>query len=125
MNENLQTGKLGELYAAQFLISQNYQILAKNFHSRFGEIDIIAIDQNKNQLVFIEVKTRTGDTFGQPEDSFTRTKQLRILKTINHYLNSQTLELKLCWRIDLIALKLNKQLKLLDLKHYKNLSYGN
>ena len=129
MNHNLQTGKIGEQYAEQFLASQNYLILTKNFHSRFGEIDIIGIDQSTNTLVFFEVKTRISENFGQPEDSFTYKKQSRMLKTIHHYYqlhkNLHTKWLKPCWRIDLITIKLSRQFKLLEIRHYKNLSYGN
>lgn len=119
-------GKLGEKYAEKFLISQNYQILDLNYYSKFGEIDIVAVDQ-KN-LVFIEVKTRTGSEFGEPEDAFTFIKRQRIIKTAHDFIETQNSRSSgkfssgfSNWRIDLIAVKLNKRHRLEEINHYKNI----
>ena len=50
----------------EYLENNYYQIIEKNFYCRFGEIDIIAIDKKENELVFIEVKTRTNLLYGIP-----------------------------------------------------------
>ena len=54
-------GQVGELYAERFLKKQKYKILAKNYVTPFGEIDIIA--KTKNTYVFVEVKTRSSSAF--------------------------------------------------------------
>lgn len=84
---NRQTlGKMGEEVAANYLQKQGYQILDRNYRCSFGEIDIIA--RENNELVFIEVKTRTSIEFGLPQESVTKKKQLRIRKIAIHYLNN-------------------------------------
>ncbi len=124
--DKIAIGKLGESHAENFLIALNYQIIQKNFRSRFGEIDLIAIDlyAPSRQLVFIEVKTRTSDFFGTPEESISSRKISRIFKTSIHFFNSSTKNLPRIWRIDAIAVKLSGNLILEEIKHFKNISYG-
>lgn len=62
-----QTGKTGESFAATFLQQKGYRIIARNFRSRFGEIDLIAT--HSNRLIFIEVKARHSNLFGQPQEA--------------------------------------------------------
>lgn len=122
------TGKTGEDHAAAFLISQNYQIIARNFHCRFGEIDIIAFDQNAKQTAFIEVKTRIDQSFGEPQESVNFSKKRKILKTIHEFLKNSShnkRQFHYCpWRIDVIALKLDQQSKLKEINHFKNILDG-
>ena len=77
-------GNIGEEYAARVLNKLGYKILSKNFHSRFGEIDIIA--QHLGILKFIEVKARWSTKFGKPEEAITPHKIRNIKKTIDYYL---------------------------------------
>jgi putative endonuclease len=123
---NLATGKLGESHAANFLLAHNFEIIQKNFYTRFGEIDIIAIDQNqlRPELVFIEVKTRTSDLFGLPQESITYQKRSKLLKTAIQFMNSSTQNLPHIWRMDAIAVKLNRNLHLAEIKHFKNIFDG-
>jgi len=58
-------GLWGENKAVEFLKAKNYTILARNYHSRFGEIDIIA--RKQNTIIFVEVKTRKNTAFGRWE----------------------------------------------------------
>ena len=78
-----------------------YKILAKNFRTRFGEIDIIAKDGNS--LVFVEVKTRHNVAYGRPEEAVTKTKQRHIIAAANIYLNQKKLY-NTFWRIDVLAI---------------------
>jgi putative endonuclease len=64
-NNRKQTGALGEQAAVRFLMEKNYEILARNWRSRKAEIDIIA--RCEQTLHFVEVKSRTGKSFGLPE----------------------------------------------------------
>ena len=81
-----ETGKLGEDYAAGLLLEKGYRILERNYHSRFGEIDIIA--QNSEYLVFAEVKTREEHFSVSPLESVTAAKQKKLWKTALLYLQS-------------------------------------
>jgi putative endonuclease len=117
-----QIGKLGEDYAEKYLTTQNYQIIKRNYHCKFGEIDLIA--QKFSQLRFIEVKTRTSDQFGTPEAALTYPKKSKILKTALTFLSQNYPNRALSWRIDLITVKLNQQNDLQDINHYKNVLDG-
>lgn len=92
-------GKTGEDVAAQYLLQKGYKIVERNFYCRQGEIDIIAKD--KNELVFIEVKTRTNQTYGRPIDAITTYKQKHLIKSIEYYIFKYRLEDALI-RIDAI-----------------------
>lgn len=94
---------MAEDFAVRFLQGKNYKIIDRNFHSRFGEIDIIAED--KDVLVFVEVKARWSPKFGAPEEAVTRSKLWKIQKTGEYYsLLNPNLPKKL--RIDVVALEI-------------------
>lgn len=116
-------GQLGEEYAAKFLVSKSYKLLSKNFHSMWGEIDLVMLSPSQ-ELVFVEVKTRSCLKLGTPEESINHKKIHRIIKTsIIYLLNHNEIYFR-SWRIDLIALKLSKTGRLIDLKQYKNILDG-
>jgi len=101
MRNNSLLGKLGEDYAVKLLQAAGYKIIGRNFHSRFGEIDIIA--QDNDTLVFVEVKARWEDKFGRPQEAVNTRKINSIMKTGEYFklLNPQTPDLI---RIDVVAL---------------------
>jgi putative endonuclease len=72
-----QLGRLGEHFASDMLARNGWRILARNYHTRYGEIDIISRDLN-GQLVFTEVKTRRSCRFGTPEEAVGPTKQRHL-----------------------------------------------
>ena len=78
------TGKIGEHFAAEYLESRGYEIVDRNFKSRFGEIDIIA--KNEKYLAFVEVKTRKADGLTHPFESITPSKRAKVIKTAQYYL---------------------------------------
>lgn len=114
-------GKLGENQAQNYLNSQNYQIIGTNTRSKYGEIDIIAIDYSTNELAFVEVKTRTTMAFGSPTEALTYTKRQKIIKTALTFLNTTTKNIPRRWRIDLIGIQLDSEYKFQDLIHIKNI----
>jgi putative endonuclease len=77
-------GKKGEELAVRFLKKEGYRIIDKNYRTPFGEIDIIADDGGV--LVFVEVKTRSGDVFGSPFEAVDRRKRDKIRKVALCYL---------------------------------------
>jgi putative endonuclease len=86
LSKQQQFGQTGETVAARFLKKQRYKILEKNYRTRLGEIDIIARDGDT--IVFIEVKARTSDHFGNPKWAVTPRKQRRISMAALQYLKA-------------------------------------
>ena len=78
------SGAAGENFAAEYLRKRGFKILRRNFHSRFGEIDIIACDPR--YLVFVEVKTREKGSLVDPLEAVTVSKQRKIIRTAQLYL---------------------------------------
>ena len=76
-------GKLGEDIATKFLREKGWKILQRNYKARYGEIDIVA--QDKEILVFVEVKTRIGNAYGTPEESVTPRKLREVVETAQYY----------------------------------------
>lgn len=96
-------GKIAEDYAEKLLSKKGYKILDRNFHSRFGEIDIIA--QDDKTLVFVEVKARWNDKYGKPEESVTPGKLWKIEQTGQYYsILNPSLPKKM--RIDVVAIEI-------------------
>lgn len=79
-----QLGQEGEGLAAQFLKAKGFQILEKNYRCRLGEVDLIV--ENKDRLVFVEVKTRRDSQSVSPRELISRSKQVHISKVAQHYL---------------------------------------
>jgi len=116
---NQSFGKIGEAAAAEYLKNLGYKILARNFRTRWGEIDIIARDGDC--LVFAEVKTRADEHYGAPEEAVTRAKQEHLVKAAQIYL-SQARQAHALWRIDVLALL--KQNDGFAIRHLKNAVTG-
>lgn len=100
MRTTKSAGDKGEDFAASHLQQKGYKILHRNFRSKFGEIDIIALDGNT--LVFVEVKTRWSKAYGYPEESVTSRKIRHLIKAAQYFklMNPNTPELM---RIDVVA----------------------
>ena len=86
--KSARVGNKGEEDAALYFEQLGFRILAANYHSRFGEIDLIAQDEAKDFLVFIEVKARSKRTlsYGAPAEAVTQRKRKKIIKTALVYL---------------------------------------
>ena len=78
MNWNQTTGNKGEELAAGYLSKHGYTIIERNWRFRYAEVDIIAAKENR--LHFFEIKTRTSDKYGKPEESMSH-KKMNMLKT--------------------------------------------
>ena len=102
-------GQLGERIALRHLKELGYAIRETNFRSLWGEIDIVA--QQKDCLVFVEVRCRTCSgrsgvsDFGSPEESLTRIKGIRLQRTAETYIQTHA-GLPEQWRIDLVAVEM-------------------
>ena len=115
--ERLRLGQFGERVAVAHLESKGYDILARNFRCREGEIDIIA--QREGCLVFVEVRTRRGDTMGGAAESLTPRKGARISAAADAYCDEQPQSAEER-RIDVIAVDLTLRGRLLRLEHIEN-----
>lgn len=100
-------GDSGERVAALFLEQRGYKILERNFRTRRGEIDLVA--QDANGLVFVEVRTRRGDSAGVPEESLTPRKRARLLAMAVEYLAQHEELAEHPWRIDFVAIELEQK----------------
>lgn len=83
LKQNTSFGHNAEDLACHLLTGKNYKIIDRNFRSRFGEIDIVAL--HEGCLKFIEVKARTSSAFGSPEEAVTKSKLDKIIKTSQYY----------------------------------------
>lgn len=77
-------GAAAEQQAADFLVQQGVRILARNWHCRRGEIDLIVDDAGT--LVFVEVRSRAASRFGDAAASITASKQAKLVAAAQHYL---------------------------------------
>lgn len=93
-------GKWGEDKAREFLLEQDYLILAQNYHSKFGEIDIIA--QKDNIICFIEVKTRKYNSLYAPVEAVSVAKQQKLIMTAQIYLAEQNFAEDFAYQFDVI-----------------------
>ena len=87
--QHITLGKKGEAMAVSFLKKKGYKILKTNYVNKIGEIDVIC--KFKDEIIFVEVKTRTTEKFGLPRESVTVHKQNKIRLTATLYLQSNNM----------------------------------
>ncbi len=108
---------MGEGLARDHLLANGYAILETNYRCQWGEVDIIARDEDC--LVFVEVRTRRGASYGTPEESITKEKSQRLIDTAQSYLEERQIS-EQHWRIDLVSVELDRKGRLEPLRHIKN-----
>ena len=116
MNKH-QIGNLGEQLAQKYLKNKGFLPILANYRVRGGEIDLIC--QKGRKLYFIEVKTRTNQAFGFPEEALTYFKKYRLKTAIFRYLFG--LKKRVFWQADLVAIELNQNAKQAKIRHYQNI----
>lgn len=104
-------GNYGEFIARQILEERGYLILHQKYYTRYGELDLIAKDEN--HLVFVEVKTRIGKAYGDGLEAITKRKRNHLVRTALCFLQQHCYSDLPC-RFDIIALNLDRQGNLLD-----------
>ena len=107
-------GQLGEELAATYLKRRGYKILERNCTLKSGEIDLIC--RNRKTIVFVEVKTRTSNRYGWPEEAITKTKARHLLAAALEYSRNDYSD----WRIDLITIELMPNQQPI-IKHWPNI----
>lgn len=109
---------MGEERATNFLKNNGYLILARNFRTNFGEIDIIA--RKDEEYIFVEVKTRTSKKYGRPVDSINQIKRKHIVQASKYYIYINNLQNK-CVRYDIIEVYINEKNHFIN--HIKNVFF--
>src|SRR5690242_5032594 len=114
MKHNQKIGKWGEDAVVGYLKERGYEILARNARTPYGEIDIVA--KQNDLYIFVEVKTRTSNRMGLPEESVNLRKQAHMLACAEHYAAEKAID---HWQIDVISVegKVGSQPKI---THFEN-----
>lgn len=105
MAKHYETGKQGEQMAVDFLQKHQYQILERNWRHLNAEVDVIA--RKGDTVVCVEVKTRTSDYFGNPQEFVSAKKVKLLVAAMNHYVITKGLDVEV--RFDIIAVKHTQQ----------------
>lgn len=100
MKHNQKIGRWGEEAVAAYLKDRGYEILARNARTPYGEIDIVA--KQEDVYIFVEVKTRTSSKMGLPEEAVNPRKQAHMLACAEHYAAEHAID---HWQIDVIAVE--------------------
>lgn len=100
MATHLETGKEGEKLAETYLVEQGYKIVHRNW--RYGRYELDLVTTKNDMLRFVEVKIRSSNQFGYPEEAVTKKKIKSLLQAVNQYLvlNPQYND----FRLDIIAI---------------------
>lgn len=120
-------GRWGESLAAEYLIDKGYLVLERNVRTPYGEIDLICrlVEEGVfpaaevHVTVFVEVKTRSTQTFGLPEESVTAHKREHLIAAAQSYLQDHP-DLGDIWRIDVIAIQRLQPGKPPVIHHFEN-----
>lgn len=119
-------GKKGEILAIDYLKNRRFKIKEKNYHTQWGEIDIIA--EKNNTLYFIEVKTRQKLTFGLPYEAINFYKIRALKRTIDYYIKAKKIKnRKFCLSVISIILSSDltkSQIKLYNFNEVSSNLYG-
>lgn len=110
-------GQWGEEKAAQFMVEQGYKLMGKNIRTPYGEIDLIV--RMEDVTVFVEVKTRSTQEFGFPEEAITPKKRLHLLEASQAFLQEHP-EFDGDWRIDVIAIQSLSSETEPQIEHFEN-----
>jgi len=100
MKHNQRIGKWGEDVATEYLTQKGYEIVTRNARTPYGEIDIVA--KQGDVIIFVEVKTRTSNKMGLPEESITPRKREHMLAAGDHYAAENEVD---HWQVDVIAIE--------------------
>jgi putative endonuclease len=112
--ENYHKGRYGENIAKEYLLKKGFVFIEANFENKIGEIDLIMSDHD--WLVFIEVKYKSDDRLGIPEEMIDKRKILKVKRTAESYLyeNKKMMKLFEKYRIDAVCILGN------EIRYYKN-----
>ncbi len=113
MSRNQSIGRWGEQAAADYLCEHGYELVERNVRTPHGEIDLVA--RKDGITVFVEVKARTGLSYGPPEVAVTARKQAHMLASADYYAQQHEVD---HWQIDVIAVQ--KTDGKVEIVHFEN-----
>jgi putative endonuclease len=111
-------GDFGEQAAAAHLIRRGYALVERKWRCATGEIDLLMRDGAT--LVFVEVRTRRGDSMGAAEESVGRAKQAKLIALAYAYLEAHVALADTLWRIDVVALHIDRAGRVARLRHIRD-----
>ena len=111
-------GDFGEQAAAAHLIRQGYTLVARKWRCAIGELDLLMRD--RATLVFVEVRTRRGHSAGTAEESVVPAKQAKLIALAYTYLEATSAPADTLWRIDVIALDIDRAGRIARLRHIRD-----
>jgi len=114
--DNYLKGRVGEKAAEDFIVKKGYQVLERNFRTRFGEIDLIV--QKAEVVIFVEVKTKTGDSFGEPWE-MVGSRKLEQVRKMGEVWNMKNNWEGQCW-IDVVGVWLDRDGQVEKVEHWEN-----
>lgn len=106
-------GSRAEEAAAEYITRQGYIVLERNYRFPGGEIDIIA--EHQGELVFIEVRSRQGTSFGLPQETINYLKQQKLRRVANQYLKTKNAWKRIC-RFDVVGVLFNTEGNIISLE---------
>lgn len=113
-------GDFGEAVACHYLENKGYKILENNYRTRHGEIDIICMD--KGFLVFVEVKTRKSNEYGQPAEAVNSTKIKHMKNAAKQYYNTHPIDAEIRFDvIEVYAANISGILEYSEINHIENI----
>lgn len=112
-----ETGRLGEDIAKEYLQNHGYHIIEQNYKTKYAEIDIVATKGSK--LVFVEVRTKSDERFGTPEETINYKKKMKLLWNAKAYVAHK--QYKGPYRIDALCIVLGESEKPQRISHYENI----
>ena len=114
-------GWWGEKRCEHFLRKKGLKKLTANYSCNRGEIDLIMVDSDRT-VVFVEVKTRTGEKLDAAESAITEKKKEKLLSTARHFIAVNNINNR-SWRFDVVVIVLDEKARV-DIRHYKNAFVG-
>ena len=119
--QNYKKGKEGEEIARNYLINKGFNLIESNYSNNLGEIDLIMSD--KDWLVFVEVKLKIGNRFGQPEEMINKNKLSQIKRVAELFLvsESQIAQKFVRYRVDAVCIELNEDITINRINYYDNI----
>ncbi|MFH1061911.1 MAG: YraN family protein [Candidatus Omnitrophota bacterium] len=114
----LKTGLIGESIAKKFLQKKGYEIIEQNFRTKYSEMDLVV--KKKDVLVFVEVRTKTNELFGSPEETINKNKINRLIRSAEAYAACNNYSGKM--RIDAICIVLNPDDTPKRIAHYESIT---
>jgi putative endonuclease len=114
MENTREKGNEGEDMAATFLVNAGYKILERNWQSGKNELDLIV--EKDDEIIFVEVKMRKSDSYGEPWEAVNQTKRRRVIQAANAYILRYKIEKKVRFDIVSIVKRYNQKAEILHIE---------